>query len=64
MTAGGGARSLTCRDVGFPCEWGIRGSDEGEILSRFRDHAKCAHALPELTPEIASRARAAVRRSE
>jgi predicted small metal-binding protein len=53
--AGTPYRSLACRDLGFPCEWAIRSTSDGEVRSRFAAHAKCAHALDPIPPAIAKR---------
>lgn len=44
--------SFACRDAGFPCEWQLRAASTTEIEARFREHARCAHGLRELPPEI------------
>ncbi len=43
---------FACRDAGFPCEWQLRATSTSEIETRFREHARCAHGLRELPPEI------------
>ncbi len=48
-------RALACRDLGFACEWQIRSASPSEIESRFREHARCAHGLSALPPELAER---------
>lgn len=48
-------RSLACRDLGFACEWQVRSTSPTEIESRFREHARCAHGLGALPPELAER---------
>ncbi len=55
--------SLACRDLGFPCEWELRARPLPEVESRFRDHARCAHALAEVGPELSAKLAAARRPS-
>ncbi|HLY77374.1 MAG TPA: DUF1059 domain-containing protein [Thermoplasmata archaeon] len=52
--------AFECRSIGFPCEWALRADSPREVLDRVREHAKCAHSMPELTPDLVSRVGAAV----
>jgi predicted small metal-binding protein len=52
--------AFECRSIGFPCEWALRGSSAPEILVRVREHAKCAHQMPELAPDLVPRIEAAI----
>jgi len=62
MDESGPARwTFRCHDVGFACEWGVIAPSPGEVERRFRDHAGCAHALAELSPEWTRRVAAASR---
>jgi predicted small metal-binding protein len=56
-----GHRSLVCRDVGFSCEWAVRSDSAAEALERFREHAKCAHGVADMAPDLTERARASLR---
>ena len=53
--------SLACRDLGFGCEWSTRAGSVEEATTRFREHAKCAHAIESLSPDLAARVTAAFR---
>jgi predicted small metal-binding protein len=53
--------SLACRDLGLPCEWAVRSSSDAEIRSRFAEHAKCAHAMDVVVPDVAERVAKAMR---
>jgi predicted small metal-binding protein len=55
--------SLACRDVGFSCEWEMRARPLEEVRSQFREHAKCAHAIAEIGPELSAKIDAARRPS-
>ena len=54
--------SLTCRDVGYSCEWRVRATSLPEITARYRDHAKCAHAASDAVGDLLLRAESAARR--
>jgi len=47
--------SLACRNLGLPCEWAVRSSSDAEVRSRFAEHAKCAHAMAVVVPDVAER---------
>jgi predicted small metal-binding protein len=53
--------SFACRDLGEVCEWALRAPSVEEIDRRFRDHARCAHAIRTVSPELEARVRAAIR---
>jgi predicted small metal-binding protein len=63
MTGSGPRRqvALECRDLGYPCEWSARTSSSSELLARFADHAKCAHAIDPVPPELAAKVEKATR---
>jgi predicted small metal-binding protein len=56
-----GRRSLECRDLGWPCEWAARTTTNAELLARFAEHAKCAHAIDPLPLELAAKVQIATR---
>lgn len=43
---------IRCRDVGFNCDGVIKAPTEQEALSMAAEHAKTAHGVKEVTPEI------------
>jgi predicted small metal-binding protein len=53
--------SFACRSVGGSCEWAMQADSPQIILARFAEHQKCAHHLPQLTPELVRSAEAAIR---
>lgn len=55
------AKELRCRDVGLDCEFETRGESEEEVLRQAAAHARSAHQITEMTPELASKVRAAIR---
>lgn len=54
-------KSYTCRDVGVECDWKTSGETEGEIMANIQKHAAVVHPTIELTPELVSAVRAAIK---
>jgi predicted small metal-binding protein len=52
---------FACRWIGLECEWELQAASREEILSRLKNHARCAHALGELPAELEARTTAALR---
>jgi predicted small metal-binding protein len=55
------AKVLHCGDVVGSCDFVARGESEQEVLEQAAEHARTAHNLQEITPEIASKVKAAIR---
>jgi len=55
------AKVVHCRDVGYDCDGVIRAETEEEALKMVAEHAKTAHGLEEVTPEIAEKVKAVMR---
>jgi predicted small metal-binding protein len=49
------AKVIHCRDVGFDCDGVIHAQTEDEALIKAAEHAKTAHGLQEITPEVVDR---------
>lgn len=54
------AKVLHCRDVGFDCEGVIRGDTEDDVMQQAAQHARDAHGMEEVTPEIAEQIRSKI----
>ena len=52
---------IQCRDVGFDCEGVIRAKTEKEALKLAAEHAKAAHGLKEVTPEVVEKIKSVMR---
>ena len=52
--------AFECRSIGFPCEWALRSDSTHEVIDRVREHAKCAHNMPELSADLLSKVEAAI----
>ncbi len=55
------AKTLRCRDVGMDCDFVARGNTEDEILKKAAEHAKAAHNMNEIPPELLSKVRSVIR---
>jgi predicted small metal-binding protein len=52
---------IRCKDVGFDCPGVIRAPNDQEALKQAADHARTAHGVKELTPEIVSKVKNVMR---
>jgi len=55
------AKTMNCRDVGPDCDFVARGETEDEIMGQVAEHASAVHGMEEVPPELAEKARAAIR---
>jgi AhpD family alkylhydroperoxidase len=56
----GSEKELRCRDVGVDCDYVVYGKTEEEIFRKAAEHARSAHDMGEITPELVEKARAAI----
>jgi predicted small metal-binding protein len=54
-------KQLRCRDIGMNCDFEARGNTEEEVLQQASAHARTAHQIAEMPPELAAKVRAAMR---
>ena len=52
---------VSCRDVGVDCDFKARGSSEEEIIQKCAEHARSAHGMNELSPELQQKVRSGMR---
>ncbi len=52
---------IRCRDVGFDCNGVIRAKSEEEALKLAAEHARTAHGVKEVTPEIVTKIKSVMR---
>ena len=57
----GWQRQVNCRDVGVDCDFVARGETEQEVLQQCAEHARTAHGMNEIPPELEMKVRAAIR---
>jgi predicted small metal-binding protein len=55
------ARKMSCGDVVPDCDFVARGETDEEVMGQVAEHARTAHAMDEVTPELAAKAQAAIR---
>jgi len=55
------AKQMSCRDVGPDCDFVARGETEEEIMGQVAEHARSAHGIEEVPPELAEKAKAAIK---
>jgi AhpD family alkylhydroperoxidase len=56
----GGEKELRCKDVGPDCDHVIRGKTDEEIFAKAAEHAKVAHHMETIPPELIEKVRAAI----
>ena len=54
-------KTLNCRDVGVDCDFVAKGETEEEIMEKAAQHAREKHGYEEIPPELAAKARAAIK---
>jgi predicted small metal-binding protein len=55
------AKVMRCNDVVGNCDFVARGESEQDVLQQAADHARTAHQVNEVTPELAEKVRSAIR---
>jgi predicted small metal-binding protein len=55
------AKELKCGDLMPGCKAVVEGKDEAEVMAKAAEHAKSAHGLQQVTPELASKVRSAIK---
>jgi predicted small metal-binding protein len=53
-------KAMKCGDLMPGCDYVARGANEHEIMQHAAEHAKTAHGMHHLTPEVAQKVRAAI----
>jgi predicted small metal-binding protein len=55
------AKELKCGDLMPGCNAVVEGKDEAEVMAKAAEHAKNAHGLQQVTPELAIKVRSAIK---
>ena len=55
---------VKCRDVGVDCDFEARGETEQEILRQCAEHARSAHGMDTLPPDMAAKVKGAIHDEE
>jgi predicted small metal-binding protein len=54
------AKELRCGDIMPGCTTVLEGKDEKEVMAKVTEHAKNAHNMPTVPPEVASKVQKAI----
>lgn len=55
------SKVLRCGDVVPGCDYVAYGDSESEVLQQAAEHARTAHNVSEISPELADKVRSAIR---
>lgn len=55
------SKVVSCKDAGVECDFVMRGETEQDILQQAAEHARTAHNMTEIPPEVAEKLRGAIR---
>jgi predicted small metal-binding protein len=55
------AKMLKCGDLMPGCSFVVEGKDAAEVMSKAAEHAKKAHGLASIPPDVAAKAQAAIK---
>jgi predicted small metal-binding protein len=55
------SKELKCGDLMPGCKAVVEGKDEAEVMAKAAEHAKSAHGLQQITPELAGKVRSAIK---
>ncbi len=54
-------KSMRCSDLMKGCNFVARGANEEEVMKKAAEHAKTAHGIDKITPDLAQKVKAAIR---
>jgi len=54
-------KAMHCGDLMKGCNFVARGATELEVMKKATEHAKTAHGVEKITPEMAQKVKAAIR---
>lgn len=57
-------KELRCGDLNPGCKAVIQGKDENEVMTKAADHARRDHNMQTMPPDMAAKARQAIRDSK
>jgi predicted small metal-binding protein len=55
------AKSISCRDVGVDCDFQATGETVEEVMQQCAEHAKSAHGMDQIPPELAAMVQGAIK---
>ncbi|NYT05836.1 MAG: DUF1059 domain-containing protein [Methanomicrobiales archaeon] len=54
--------SFKCKDIGLACPFEATAADEQALLKKIADHAKTAHKMPVIPPDIMAKVKTAIKK--
>jgi predicted small metal-binding protein len=54
-------KEMRCADLMKGCNFVARGATDDEVMKKAAEHAKAAHGMKEVSPELAKKVKAAIR---
>jgi predicted small metal-binding protein len=54
-------KQLRCGDIMPGCQTVIEGQDEAEVMRKGAEHAKSAHGMAQISPEVGKKVQAAIK---
>jgi predicted small metal-binding protein len=54
-------KAMHCGDLMKGCDFVARGASEDEVMKKAAEHAKSAHGIDNITPELAQKVKAAIK---
>ena len=54
-------KAMNCGDLMKGCNFVARGATEEEVMKKAAEHAKTAHGMDKITPELAQKVKAAIK---
>ncbi len=55
------AKEMHCSDVGMDCDFVAKAESEEELMKKVVEHAREAHGITEITPELAQKVTEVIR---
>ena len=55
------AKAFSCADAGVDCSWSGRAENEPELMKKIAEHARTAHQMTEIPPELARKVQSGIR---
>lgn len=53
-------KQFNCGDIVPGCDWTVEGESDDEVLAEVGTHARAAHGMDEVPPEVAERVRSLI----
>ena len=54
--------SFKCKDIGMACPFEASDANEEELLKKIAEHAKSAHQMPVIPPDVMAKVKTAIKK--